>query len=156
MCMVFSDIMIYPNVLQISKTFHLILQNGLIAQILIHPTKFQDASPIGPSLITSDPPKHRNLRNSISEAFNPRQISILEPKIEKITHDLLEKVIQNKNMDLIQDLAYPLPVIIIAELLGIPNEDHHKFKRWADQIISLSINDKQKFSGRSIMKIIIN
>jgi cytochrome P450 len=103
-------------------------------------TKFQDASPIGPSLITSDPPKHRNLRNSISEAFNPRQISMLEPKIEKITHDLLEKAIQNKSMDLIQDLAYPLPVIIIAELLGIPNENHHKFKKWADQIISLSIN----------------
>lgn len=102
-------------------------------------TKFQDASPIGPSLITSDPPKHRNLRNSISEAFNPGQISVLEPKIEKITHDLLEKVIQNKSMDLIQDLAYPLPVMIIAELLGIPNEDHYKFKKWADQIISLSI-----------------
>jgi cytochrome P450 len=102
--------------------------------------KYQDASPIGPSLITSDPPKHRNLRNSISEAFNPRQISVLGPKIEKITHDLLENVIQNKSMDLIQDLAYPLPVMIIAELLGIPNEDHHKFKKWADQIISLSIN----------------
>jgi cytochrome P450 len=102
-------------------------------------TKFQDVSPIGPSLITSDPPKHRNLRNSISEAFNPRQISVLEPKIEKITHDLLENVIQNKSMDLIQDLAYPLPVMIIAELLGIPNEDHPKFKKWADQIISLSI-----------------
>ncbi len=104
------------------------------------PTKLRDASPIGPSLITSDPPKHRNLRNSISEAFNPRQISMLEPKIEKITHNLLENVIQNKRMDLIQDLAYPLPVMIIAELLGIPNEDHHKFKRWADQVISLSIN----------------
>src|ERR671920_2162762 len=80
-------------------------------------TKFQDASPIGPSLITSDPPNHRNLRNSISEAFNPRQIDMLELKIEKITNDLLENVIQNKSMDLIQDLAYPLPVMIIAELL---------------------------------------
>ena len=102
-------------------------------------TKFQDTSPIGPSLITSDPPKHRKLRNSISETFNPKQIDILEPKIEKITHDLLENVIQNKSMDLIQDLAYPLPVMIIAELLGIPNKDRHKFKRWADQITSLSI-----------------
>jgi cytochrome P450 len=102
-------------------------------------TKFQDASPIGPSLITSDPPKHRNLRNSISEAFNPRQIDTLGPKIEKVTNDLLEGAVQNKSMDLIQDLAYPLPVIIIAELLGIPNEDRHKFKRWADQIICLSI-----------------
>jgi cytochrome P450 len=109
---------------------------------------FQDASPIGPSLITSDPPKHRNLRNSISEAFNPTQISMLEPKIEKITHDLLEKVIQNKSMDLIQDLAYPLPVIIIAELLGIPNEDHNKFKKWADQIISLSINTNRNSSEK--------
>ena len=103
-------------------------------------TKFQVASPIGPSLVTSDPPKHRNLRNNISEAFNPRRISMLEPKIEKITQDLLEKVIQNKSMDLIQDLAYPLPVMIIAELLGIPNEDHHKFKKWADKILGLSIN----------------
>jgi cytochrome P450 len=103
-------------------------------------TKFQDASPIGPSIITSDPPKHRNLRNNISQAFNPRQISMLEPKIEKITLDLLEKVLENKSMDLIQDLAYPLPVMIIAELLGIPNEDHHKFKKWADKIIGLSIN----------------
>ncbi len=119
-------------------------------------TKFQASSPIGPSLITSDPPRHRNLRNSISEAFNPRQISMLEPKIEKITHDLLEKVIQNKNMDLIQDLAYPLPVIIIAELLGIPNEDHHKFKKWADQIISLSIllnkNSQEVFENNYKLK----
>ncbi len=102
--------------------------------------KSQDVSPIGPSLVTSDPPKHRNLRNSISEAFNVRQISMLEPKIEKITHDLLDKVMQNKSMDLIADLAYPLPVMIIAELLGISNEDYHKFKRWADKIISLSID----------------
>ena len=80
---------------------------------------------------------------------------MLEPKIEKITHDLLGKAIQNKNMDLIQDLAYALPVMIIAELLGIPNGDHHKFKKWADQFISLSININRNFR-KKYTKITIN
>lgn len=102
-------------------------------------TKIQNASPIGQSLITSDPPKHRYLRNVISPAFNPKQISMLESKIEEIAYDLIDKVIENECMDLIHDLAYPLPITIIADLLGIPIEDHYKFKKWADQIISSAI-----------------
>ncbi len=65
---------------------------------------------------------------------------MLDTKIEKITNELIEKVIGNEYMDLIQDLAYPLPITIIADLLGVPQEDHYKFKRWAGKIIILSIN----------------
>ncbi|MGB7639425.1 MAG: hypothetical protein WBL88_17820, partial [Nitrososphaeraceae archaeon] len=63
-----------------------------------------------PSLLKSDPPYHRTLRAVVASAFTPMTISKLEPRIESITHDLLNQVIEKGNMDLINDLAYPLPV----------------------------------------------
>ncbi|HET9807856.1 MAG TPA: cytochrome P450 [Nitrososphaeraceae archaeon] len=91
------------------------------------------------SLITSDPPQHKFLRDSIAMAFNPKNIAKLESQIEKITQELLNSVIDNEKMDLIHDFAFPLPVTVIAELLGVPPEDHPKFKKWADQILSSSL-----------------
>ncbi len=91
------------------------------------------------SLITSDPPQHKFLRDSIAMAFNPKNIAKLEPQIEKITLELLNNVIDNEKMDLIKDFAFPLPIIVIAKLLGVPPEDHPKFKKWADQILSSSV-----------------
>ena len=63
-------------------------------------------------------------------------ISNLEPRIESVTHDLLNQVIEKGNMDLINDLAYPLPVTVIAELLGVPLQDRNTFRRWADKLLS--------------------
>jgi cytochrome P450 len=91
------------------------------------------------SLITSDPPHHKFLRDSIAMAFNPKNIAKLEPTIEKITQELLNKIVENEKMDLIKDFAFPLPITVIAELLGVPPEDHPKFKKWADQILSSSL-----------------
>lgn len=91
------------------------------------------------SLITSDPPQHKFLRDSIAMAFNPKNIAKLESQIEKITQELLNSVIDNEKMDLIHDFAFPLPITVIAELLGVPPEDHPKFKKWADQILSSSL-----------------
>jgi cytochrome P450 len=79
------------------------------------------------SLIGSDPPYHRTLRAVVASAFSPMTISKLEPRIESITHDLLNQVIERGNMDLINDLGYPLLVSIIAELLGAPLEDRDTF-----------------------------
>jgi cytochrome P450 len=62
----------------------------------------------------------------------------LEPKIKRITNEMVNEVIQTGRMDLIKDLAYPLPVRIIAELLGLPIEDHDRFKRWADDLVGLA------------------
>jgi cytochrome P450 len=89
-----------------------------------------------PSLLHSDPPYHRTLRAVVASAFTPMTISKLEPRIESITHDLLNQVIQKGNMDLINDLAYPLPVTVIAELLGIPLQDRNTFRIWADKLVS--------------------
>jgi cytochrome P450 len=91
-----------------------------------------------PSLLQSDPPYHRTLRGVIASAFTPMIIAKLEPHIENIAHEMLNKVIQKGSMDLIDDLAYPLPVTIIAELLGVPIEDRNLFRGWADRIVASS------------------
>jgi cytochrome P450 len=92
------------------------------------------------NLLRSDPPYHRTLRAVVASAFNPMTISKLEPKIESITHNLLNQVIEKGNMDLITDLAFPLPVTVIAELLGVPLEDRDIFQTWADKLVSFAEN----------------
>jgi cytochrome P450 len=87
------------------------------------------------SLLTSDPPYHNQLRSVISSAFTLNTIWKLRPRIEEICHGMIDKVIEQGHMDLINDLAYPLPVTVIAELLGIPPDDRDTFRRWADELI---------------------
>lgn len=87
------------------------------------------------SILTSDPPYHNKLRSVISSAFTSNTIGRLRPHIEEICHDMIDKVIEKGRMDLINDLAYPLPVTVIAELLGIPSDDRETFRRWADELI---------------------
>ncbi|MEO7003289.1 MAG: cytochrome P450 [Ktedonobacterales bacterium] len=92
--------------------------------------------PISASLINTDPPRHRQLRNLATQAFTPRAVAQLTPRITAIVRELLDAVIPNGSMDIIQDFAYPLPVIVIAELLGIPPEDRARFKRWSDAVVT--------------------
>src|SRR6266487_714243 len=87
------------------------------------------------SILTSDPPYHAKLRSVISSAFTSNTIWKLKPRIEEICHGLIDKVIEQGNMDLINELAYPLPVTVIAELLGIPADDQDIFRRWADELL---------------------
>jgi cytochrome P450 len=92
--------------------------------------------PLASSLINTDPPRHRQLRTLVTQAFTPRAVAQLGPRISQITHELLDRVAGAGEMDLVGDLAYPLPVIVIAEMLGIPTEDRDRFKRWSDAIVS--------------------
>ncbi|MGZ3611578.1 MAG: cytochrome P450, partial [Ktedonobacteraceae bacterium] len=97
---------------------------------------FDDQSdPIGSSILQMDPPRHRQLRNLVTQAFTPRMVAQLEPRIAAITHELLNNVAAKGQMDVVADLAYPLPVTVIAELLGIPTELREDFKRWSDAIV---------------------
>src|SRR5919197_2196675 len=91
--------------------------------------------PLRSSLLTSDPPRHSQLRRVISSAFSPNTIFKLKPRIEHICKDMIDNVIEQGHMDLINDLAYPLPVTVIAELLGIPVQDQDTFKKWADDLL---------------------
>jgi cytochrome P450 len=89
-----------------------------------------------PSMLGSDPPRHARLRGLVSQAFTPRMIEQLEPRIRQIASELLDDVVPTGKADVIDALAYPLPVIMIAEILGVPPEDRSDFKRRSDDVIS--------------------
>jgi cytochrome P450 len=85
---------------------------------------------IGLSMLDRDPPDHTRLRGLVSTAFTPRVVEMLRPHIQRIVDGLLERVETAGSMDLIEDFAYPLPVVVICELLGVPVEDRDRFKQW--------------------------
>src|SRR2546428_10129178 len=93
-------------------------------------------APILSSILRMDPPRHRQLRNLATLAFTPRMVAKLAPRIRTITDELLDAVPSTGEMDVVRDLAYPLPVTVIAELLGIPAEKREDFKRWSDTLVS--------------------
>jgi cytochrome P450 len=91
------------------------------------------------SLLFQDPPAHTRLRALVSKAFTPRAVEQLAPRIRQIVDDLLEAVARRDRFDLIEAFAEPLPVIVIAEMLGIDPARRHDFKRWSDgQALGLS------------------
>ena len=87
-------------------------------------------SGMGLSMLDRDPPDHTRLRGLVSKAFTPRVIEQLRPHIQGIVNRLLDKVEGEPGMDLIEQFAYPLPVIVICEMLGVPVADHERFKGW--------------------------
>src|SRR6266480_3778759 len=103
-----------------------------------------DADPLGSSILQMDPPRHRQLRNLVSQAFTPRMVAQLEPRITAITNELLDHVTAVGEMDVVRDLAYPLPVTVIAELLGVPAELRADFKRWSDALVSDNFNEGEE------------
>ncbi len=78
-----------------------------------------------------DPPDHTRLRGLVSTAFTPRVIERLRPRIEELVAELLEDAAARGRLDVVADLAYPLPVVIISELLGVPPEDQSRFRGWS-------------------------
>ncbi len=86
---------------------------------------------IGLSMLDRDPPDHTRLRGLASKAFTPRVVEALRPRIQQIVDGLLERIEPQGEMDLIEEFAYPLPVIVICEMLGVPLADHERFKGWS-------------------------
>jgi pimeloyl-[acyl-carrier protein] synthase len=89
---------------------------------------------IGLSMLDRDPPDHTRLRGLVSKAFTPRVVEVLRPHIQEIVDGLLDRAEGAGRMDLIDDFAYPLPVIVICELLGVPVEDRERFRHWGVDI----------------------
>ena len=85
-------------------------------------------------MLFKDPPDHTRLRSLVNKAFTPRVVESLRTRIHEIVDSLIERVADRGEMDVIADFAYPLPVTVIAELLGIPEEDRDGFKGWSRQI----------------------
>ncbi len=95
------------------------------------------------SMLFLDPPQHTRIRAAFARAFTPASLADLRLRIELICRKQLDRVHASGRMELIGDLAYPLPVFVIAEILGFPAEDYEKFKRWSDEMTaSLALNAK--------------
>jgi pimeloyl-[acyl-carrier protein] synthase len=84
-----------------------------------------------------DPPDHTRLRRLVNKAFTPRVAESLRPRVMGLVDELLDAVASRREMELVHDLAYPLPVIVIAALLGVPSEDRDRFKEWSDTLTAL-------------------
>lgn len=86
------------------------------------------------TLLDLDPPDHTRLRSLVSRAFTPRSVAALESRARDIAEELLDAVEGTDRFDLIQALAFPLPVIVIAEMIGVPPEDRDQIKAWSNDI----------------------
>jgi len=78
-----------------------------------------------------DPPDHTRIRGLVSKAFTPRAVEAMRPHIEELVDGLLDDVAERGELDVVEDLAFPLPVIVIAEMLGVPPEDRDQLKPWS-------------------------
>lgn len=83
-------------------------------------------------MLFADPPRHTRLRGLVNRAFTPRVVMSLRDAIQQVVDGLLDAVANQGTMDLIQDLAYPLPTMVIAKLLGVPPDDRVQLKAWSD------------------------
>lgn len=116
----------------------LILGYKEVVQVLSDPATFSSQRDLGPDgtnhpldgLVSLDPPRHRQVRALISKAFTPRRIAQLEERITSIVNALLDRVAENGEMDIIDDLALPLPSRVMADLLGCPEADGDRFQQW--------------------------
>ncbi|MDE0388632.1 MAG: cytochrome P450 [Rhodospirillales bacterium] len=85
------------------------------------------------TMLFLDPPDHKRLRALVNKAFTPKAVNALEPHIRSLLGSLLDEIDDPAGFDLMQAVAQPLPVIVIAEMLGVPPEDRAQFKIWSDQ-----------------------
>ena len=95
-------------------------------------------------MLTVDPPDHTRLRGLVSKAFTPRMIEQLRPRIQQIADELLEAVQAQGRMDLIVDFAFPLPITVISEMLGIPAKDRQQFRVWSQTIVNVPMEPQME------------
>ncbi len=89
-----------------------------------------------PSMLGQDPPEHTRLRSLVNQAFTPRIIRRLEPRMAEIADQLLDTALAARDVDFVEAFTYPLPVIIIAEIIGVPAADREQFKQWSDEAVA--------------------
>lgn len=108
-------------------------------------------------LVFQDPPQHTRLRKLVNKAFTPRTIAALEPKIELIVSQLLDAALVKDEFDLVRELSFQLPAIVICELLGIPIEKAWDVKRWSDGAAGFSAaakvsHEEAKFANETAIE----
>ncbi|MEV4066831.1 cytochrome P450 family protein [Nonomuraea dietziae] len=96
---------------------------------------------LGDNMLMSDPPDHTRLRRVVSKAFTPRRIERLRPRVQAITDELID-AFEGDTVELIDAFAFPLPIIVICELLGVPDRDRADFRRWSGALVTPAVNEE--------------
>jgi cytochrome P450 len=103
------------------------------------------------TMLTTDPPEHTRLRTLVNRAFTARSVERLEGRIQEIADDLLDRASERGEMDVIADLAYPLPITVIAEMLGVPTDDRDFFREASSKIaVALGPIEDPEVAGRAM------
>ncbi|WP_144486127.1 cytochrome P450 [Bacillus pumilus] len=108
------------------------------------PPKDQRKHSLMKTMVMMDPPNHTRIRSIVSKAFTPRVMKLWEPRIHELMDELMAQLDGKKEIDLVQDISYPLPVIVIAELLGVPSEHKQSFKEWSDTLVSMPKSEHEE------------
>src|ERR1700677_3161039 len=137
-----------PRVLDMGFKFALAARYDDVRAILSDHATFSSVQPTGvgfdeqnkvfseaPTMLGSDPPTQTRLRRLVSRDFTPRRIRELEPRVREIAKNLLNTAERKGEFEVMADLANPLPVMVISDLLGVPPEEYRQFKNWSDKII---------------------
>lgn len=95
---------------------------------------------LGNHMLNLDPPDHTRLRGLVSKVFTNQVVAGLQQRVQRVADELLNKVHAKGEMDLIEEFAFPLPMIVIAELLGIPPRDRLRFRNWSNAFVTPSAN----------------
>jgi cytochrome P450 len=141
-----------------------------VVNVLKDPATFSSASlmtahlgdlnpvPGVPFMIGSDPPVHTRLRKLVNRAFTPRAVAEMEPRIRVIARQLVVDLEEREEFDLVTDFSMPLPVIVIAEMLGIEPERRREFKHWSDDLIAATggvvVRDERTRIARSLAGLV--
>jgi cytochrome P450 len=129
----FWSVALYDDVSYVLKTPQIFSSSGMGGPTM--QSSMNASAPIR-SIITTDPPQHTLIRNTVNRAFTPRMVADMEPRIREITRALLDNVTASGAFDIVHDLATPLPVTVIAEILGIDPSRREDFKRWSNAIVN--------------------
>ncbi|MEH7793032.1 cytochrome P450 [Bacillus safensis] len=108
------------------------------------PPKNQRKHSLMKTMVMMDPPNHTRVRSIVSKAFTPRVMKLWESRIYELMDGLMAQLEGKKEIDLVQDISYPLPVIVIAELLGVPSEHKQSFKEWSDILVSMPKSENKE------------
>jgi cytochrome P450 len=133
-----------PVTIQGGNPVWLITRYDDVREALADPRLFKDfrkqpgggSGPVGANMINTDPPDHERLRRLVASAFTMRRVERLRPRIQQIATALLDEMAGSDEVDLLDAFAFPLPVTVICELVGLPTGDRDSFRAWTDAILS--------------------
>jgi cytochrome P450 len=107
------------------------------------------------SMINVDEPDHRRLRGLVSKAFTPKYIASLRPAIQRIADELLDRVQDQGKMDLVHDYAYPLPITVISDMLGVPVHMREQIRRWSEGLVDNAPSEERRTRVQAFSNYII-